>query len=337
MKKVVVLGPCQAGLAEVPDPRAKEDWALVKVHVAPMCTEYKHFQAGRTAEHLGHEAAGEVVEVAQAGKVKVGDRVVAMPLYGCGDCYLCNSGDFIHCQSRRDYCEIHGNYEGMATYGQYILKQDWLLLPIPDDLSYEKGGLACCGLGPSFGAMQAMNVNSFDTVLIAGAGPVGLGATVNARFRGAKVIVVESNPYRVDIAQKMGATVVNPKDPDVLQQIMALTNGVGVDCGLDCAGVVAAQRLLIDATRRRGQVCFIGECSDDLPIRISPDMLRKGLILRGIWHFNLADYPKVVKVIRESPIVDLLISHTVPMSKIQEAFELSASNQNAKIMMHPWE
>src|SRR5690349_9075626 len=98
MRRAVILGERRAGLVAAPEPRARENWAVVKVHVAPMCTEYKAFLAGIPGEYLGHEAAGEVVEVAQPGRVKVGDRVVVMPLYPCGACPLCVSGDYIHCQ-----------------------------------------------------------------------------------------------------------------------------------------------------------------------------------------------------------------------------------------------
>src|SRR5262249_60271962 len=84
-------------------------------------------------------------------------------------------------------------------------KQDWLLVPIPGGVSYGRGALACCGLGPSLGAMQTMGVSASDTILITGLGPVGLGAIVNARFRGAGVIAVESVPWRVERALAIGA------------------------------------------------------------------------------------------------------------------------------------
>jgi len=337
MQKAVILGRRQAGLVEVPRPHAVENWAVVKVHATPMCTEYKQFLTGPRADVLGHEAAGEVVEVAQPGRVRVGDRVVVMPLYACGVCPLCVAGDYIYCQHAPSFSAFTGGQEGQSTYAQYLLKPDWLLPPIPDDVSYEHASLACCGLGPSFGAFQAAHLSAFDTVLITGAGPVGLGALVNARFRGARAIVVEGNPFRVERAQAMGAAaVIDPRDPDALAQVIALTGGAGVDVALDCSGVVAAQRLCIDAARRRGRVAFIGECHDDLPVRVSPDLIRKGLTIIGNWHYNLSDFQGVMHVIQHSPLLDLLVSHVLPMSRIQEAFELSASQQCAKVVLKPW-
>ena len=338
MKKAVILGERKAGLVQVPDPQPKEDWALVKVCAAPMCTEYKAFVSGHRTELLGHEAAGEVVAVAQPGRVEVGDRVVVMPLYACGKCELCVAGDYIHCENNPDLDEFLGTREGSATYAQYLLKPSWLLPKIPDGVSYELASLACCGLGPSFGAFDLMGVDAFDTVLITGAGPVGLGAVVNAKFRAARVIVVESIPYRAARAQILGADVViDPSDGRALEQVRDLTDGKGVDKSLDCAGVVAAQRFCIDATRRKGQVTFVGECGDELKITISPDMIRTGLTIRGSWHYNLSLFPQVMQVIRGSPGIGDLISHVLPMSQVQEAFEISASRQCAKIILKPWD
>ena len=338
MFKAVIVGERQAALKQVPDPQPKEDWVVVKVHAAPMCTEYKQFLSGQPAEFLGHEAAGEVVAVAQPGPVDVGDRVVVMPLYPCGKCALCVAGDYIHCEHCYDLPAFLGSREGTATYAQYLVKPAWLLPHIPDGVSYEMGSLACCGLGPSFGAFDAMQVDAFDTVLITGAGPVGLGAVVNAKYRGARVILVESNPYRTALAHKLGADeILDPRAAGNVTAIRDLTGGLGVDKALDCSGVVAAQRFCIDAVRRKGQVTFIGECSQELAIRASQDMIRKGLVVRGSWHYNRRLFPKVMQVIQRSPVVAQLITHLLPMSRIQEAMELSASQQCGKIILKPWE
>jgi L-iditol 2-dehydrogenase len=339
VKKAVILGERQAGVVEVPIPKPKEDWVLVKIHTAPLCTEFKRFMAGAKSEFLGHEAAGEVVEVAQPGRVKVGDGVVVMPQYACGKCPLCLAGDYIYCQNNINVAEFTGSPEGSATIAQYLLKPDWLLVPIPDGISYDHASLACCGLGPTFGAFERMAVDAFDTVLITGLGPVGLGGVITARYRGACVIGVEVNPWRAAKAKELGAEVViNPQEEDALDQIMALTDGVGVDKVVDCSGVVAAHRLGINAARRRGQVAFVGESYAETPLKISPDMIRKGLTLVGSWHYNLEDTPKIMRVIAESgPQLDKFISHSYPLDEVQHAWETQLSGECAKVLIKPWE
>ncbi len=338
MKKAAIVGAREATLVEAPIPRPKEDWALVKVHTVPMCTEYKAWLAGAKTEYLGHEAIGEVVEVAQPCKVKPGDRVVVHPCYPCRNCPLCVRGDFLHCRNWFDFAAFTGSPEGSATYAQYLLKPSWLLTPIPDDVSYDDAGLALCALGPSFAGLDAMGVDAFDTVLITGAGPVGLGGIVNARFRGARVIVAEGVQYRQELARKLGADlVVDPADEGCLAAIRDATGGMGVSKALDCAGVPAAHRLCLDAAGPKGHVAFVGECEAETILRVSSDLIRRGLTLHATWHYNLNDYPRIMKVIRDAPAIRDLATHVLPMSRVQEAFEISASHQCGKVLLHAWE
>ena len=338
MKIAAMFGQGRAGLVEQPTPVPKDDFVVVKVHAVPMCTEYKSFKRGESGEGFGHEAAGEVVEVAQPGKVAVGDRVVVMPQYPCGKCTLCLSGEYIHCQNSLDAHAVTGNTTGTATYAQYLIKQDWLLIPIPDGVSYHHAGMACCGLGPTFGAMQLMQVDAFDTVLITGMGPVGLGGVINGVYRGARVIAAEMHPYRAKLAADLGAeAVIDPQDPNALEQIMDLTDGIGVDKAVDCSGAPTAHRLMIDAVRRKGQAAFVGE-GGDLTIRVSNDMIRKGLTLRGAWHYKLMDSPRIMEVVvQTSDSLDRLITHTFPMSRVQEAWELQGTGACGKVILEPWE
>lgn len=338
MKVAAITGVRQGGCIEKNEPKSHADYVVVKNLVAPMCTEYKAFAAGQRSDSLGHEAAGEVAEVARPGKVKVGDRVVAMPMYPCGRCDLCTRGDFIHCERNEDPLAVTANERGTATYAQYLLKPDWLLLPIPEDLTTEHASMACCGLGPTFGAMQRMGVDAFDTVLITGMGPVGLGGVINSVFRSARVIAVESHPYRARLAQELGAeTVIDPRDPEAAAQIRSLTDGRGVDKAIDCSGTAAGQRLLIDSTRRRGQVAFVGEAGD-LTIHVSRDMIRKGLTLHGSWHWNLTDAPALMQVIRRSGTpIERLITHAFPLTDVQAAWELQTTGECGKVLLYPWE
>ena len=292
MKKAVIHAPRQAGLVDVPMPEPRGDLALIRVRAVPMCTEYKTWESGHTAEALGHEGVGEVAAVDGHSDLAVGDRVVILGLFSCGTCRYCRAGNVMHCMTKARHRSQAGAPPGSppptGAYAQYRLARSWMLPRIPDDVSFEQAALTWCGLGPTFGAMQRMAVDAFDTVLVTGAGPVGLGALVNAAWRGARAIVVEGVPWRVERARAMGAAaVLDPADPELVTRIRALTDeGLGVDCAVECAGVVAAQRTCIEATRPRGQVAFVAECNDELPIRVSPDMIRTGLTLIGQWHYS---------------------------------------------------
>jgi len=334
MKQVAITGERSCALVEREEPVVKGDFVKVKIMAAPMCTEYKGYLHGDKSECLGHEAAGEVAEVAQKGKVKPGDRVVVMPQYPCGKCDLCLEGDYIHCQNCVDPLKECGSKSGVATYAQYCVKQDWLLLPIPDEVSYEHASMACCGLGPSFGAMQRLEVSAFDTVLVAGMGPVGLGAVINGVMRGAKVIALEGGPWRAEMALKLGASaVVDPADPDALKKVKDLTGGKGPEKAIDCCAVPAAQAFLVKAARRKGRIAFVG-WGGHLELG---NMVPDGLTLMGCWHWNLRDAPKMLKLIKASaPLLDVLITHRFPMDKVKDAFELQATGACGKAILQPW-
>src|SRR6184192_777691 len=112
MRVVAIEQDGTVGLVERPDPQPGGDFVVVKVTVAPTCTEYKAYARRTPGDRFGHEAMGEVVAVAQPGRVRVGDRVVVMPLYACGTCPLCLSGEYIHCQRGVDVAAATGSASG---------------------------------------------------------------------------------------------------------------------------------------------------------------------------------------------------------------------------------
>jgi len=333
MDVIRITGPRTSQVYSEPVPVAGPEWVVIKVETVPICTEYKNFAAGGTTFDLGHEAAGEIVEVGRHGRWKVGDRALALPLMACGACELCQTGEYIHCLDRLSYAGFHG------TYAQYHAKPEWGCFPIPEDISTENAALAVCGLGPSFGAMQRLEVTRFDTVLITGLGPVGLGGIINAKHRGARVLAVESHPYRKALATKLGADcVLDPTDDDIHGRIRELTAGRGVPKAVDCSGSPAAHRLCIDAASTLGKIAFVGECVQPTPLRVSPDLIRRGLTLIGSWNYNLGDTPLLMQVIRQeySRIRDF-VTHRFPLRQAQRAWELQLTGQCGKILLQPWE
>lgn len=330
-----VIGFSRQRTAQVlsePVPKARPDWVVIRIDVTPTCTEYKGLDSGAQSISTGHEAAGEIVEVGRQGRWKIGDRVLALPLLACGTCEICQAGEVIHCPDSLAYEGFQG------TYAQYIAKPEWGCFPIPEDVTTENGSLALCGLGPSFGAMQRLDVTRFDTVLVTGLGPVGLGGIINAKYRGARVLAMDSHPYRKELAARLGAdAVLDPTNDDIEDQIKELTKGKGVPKAVECSGNPAAHRLCIDVAANLGQVAFVGECSLPTQIRISPDLIRRGITLIGSWSYNLGDTPLLMQVIREEQSrLRNYVTHKFPLAQAQEAWELQQTGNCGKVLLQPW-
>ncbi len=198
--------------------------------------------------------------------------------------------------------------------------------------------MACCGLGPTFGALDRLRVRGGETVLITGMGPVGLGGVICATHMGAEVIAVESHPYRTAMAKELGVdNVIDPGDEHAVEHIRELTGGIGVDKAVDCSGSSAAHRLCIDALRRRGGLAFVGESGGDTRLVVSPDMIRKGINLMGSWHYNMKGALDIMGIIaRNGKKLDRFITHRFPIDEIQHAWETQVTGECAKVVIQPW-
>ncbi len=342
--KVVALprvGACE--IITKPLPRIQRDYVMIKVLVAPMCNEHLaysqwDFRDRNRPDSLGHEAAGEVVEVGLNSRFRPGDRVVALSGYPCGRCAMCVSGAYAHCADTEDPRTVCGSKSGECGFAQYIIKAEWLLLPIPESMSYAHASMACCGLGATFTAMENMGVREGDAVLVTGLGPVGLGAVINGVARGARVLAGGSSPYRQDLALELGAeSVVNPRSTGSLAAVLELTDGVGPDFVIDCSALALYQRFGLDAVRRGGSVTFLGE-SGVLPIHIDQDLIQKGVTLRGSLDLYLPHVGKIFDVIaRNGELIDKFITHEFPLEGVEPAWQLQLQRKCGKIILRPWD
>ncbi|MBN2449993.1 MAG: zinc-binding dehydrogenase [Lentisphaeria bacterium] len=300
-----------------------------------MCTEVAGFRAGRASRNLGHEAAGVVVEAGPRSGVVPGTRVVVMPQDSCGVCSLCLAGEHIHCRTPRNALAVCNSPTGRATYAQYCIQQDRLLVPLPDDISIEHGSMACCGLGPTFNACRLLRVTADDTVIVAGLGPVGLGGVINATHLGARVIGLDVNPYRLALARELGAEAVfDPTAEGAAEAILAQTDGLGVDKAIETANVEASPPFLARLVRPKGGIALVS-WAGSLSVR---DIVGRGLAVVGAWHWNhLVHGRQMLEVIRRNAAkLDRLITHRFPMSEVRKAFELQCTGQCGKVLLDPW-
>ena len=343
MKTVEINGRRDCRVIDKPMPSIRGNYALLKVEVAPMCNEYVAYEdlvflERNRPDSLGHEMAGEVVAVPDGSPVEVGERVVALCGFPCGHCWACLRGYYAHCVHPEDPRAVCDSESGECSFAQYAVKADWMLLPIPDSLSYEHASMACCGLGPTFGAMERVGVDAFSTVLITGLGAVGLGGVINAKFRGAKVIGVARSPYRAQLARDLGCdAVLDPSEVDVREAIAELTDGRGVDVALECSGQNVYQRLAIESLGRLGTAAFLAE-PGEVVVKVDEDLVQKGATLLGTLDINRADAARLLRMIEAIPEqIETFVTHRFPLSEVDEAFERQMSRECGKILLYPWQ
>jgi len=342
MKAARIDGRRQCSLQDRPMPTIDREYVLLKVMVAPMCNEYVAYDSlafleRNTPDSLGHEMAGEVVAAPASASVRPGDRVVALCGYPCGRCETCLLGYYSHCPAVEDPRAVCGSESGECGFAQYAVKPDWMLVPIPDSMSYEHASMACCGLGPTFGAMQRMGVDSDSTVLVTGLGPVGLGGVVNGKFRGATVIGVGRSPYRTQLARRLGCDVVlDPRQGDLVGAVRDLTGGRGVDYVIECSGQPEYQRAAIGSLRPLGAAAFLAE-PGTLQLTVERDLVAPGITLLGSLDMDRHDSGRMLRMISRIPDqLDTFITHRLPMSDIGTAFELQLARECGKILLYPW-
>lgn len=328
MRAVAIRRPGEVVLTERPEPHAGADIVTVRILVAPMCTEFRDRRAGHAADVLGHEAAGVVVDAGRSTRVRAGDRVVVMPQYGCGVCGLCTAGEHIHCPDQRDVLAETGSAYGTATYAEFVLKPDWLLLPIPDDIGFRHAALTCCGLGPGFNALNRTGATALDTLVVSGCGPVGLGTIVNAAVRGVRTVALEPDPFRAELAVRLGAeTVLDPADPGTLAAIR------GADCAVETSGAPPAAGLLARALRPRGRLAVVAWGG----AVTLPPLVPLGLEIHGCWHWNhQRDAERMWRTVRAAgDRLDQMITHEFPLEKVSAAMDVQDTGACGKILLLP--
>ena len=210
----------------------------------------------------GHEFAGVIVEVGPGVKsAKVGDRVAPSPLLSCWQCEYCKQGRPELCSSIGFLgCHADGAF---AEYVNVVAETGRETIPVlyklPDSVSLEAGALVE-PLSVAVKAMHSGNVLLGQNVAVIGAGPIGLCTIEAARAAGAKqIIAVEPAETRRHFACKVGATAaLDPTTQDAVQEIKNLTNGLGVDCAIECVGAEAPLKEALGAIRKGGRVVVVG-------------------------------------------------------------------------------
>ena len=279
----------------------------------------------------GHEPCGQIVECGPGcRRFQTGDRVIVYHISGCGVCYDCRRGYMISCTSpwRRAYgWQRHG---GMADY---ILAEEKDLVALPAELSYCDGAQVACGFGTVYEGIRKVGVSGDDAVLVTGLGPVGLAAAMLCRAMGARFIVgIDVIPERLELARSLQlCDVVLEAAPDNVAEVRRLTGGHGVERAFDCSANAEARLTAIQATRKWGHICLIGE-GGQLALQPSPDLIHDQKTVHGSWVTSLWLMEDLVeRLVRWRLRPDRLVTHRFPLERASEAYALMASGRCGKV------
>jgi S-(hydroxymethyl)glutathione dehydrogenase/alcohol dehydrogenase len=330
-------------------PRAGE--VLVEMRATGVCHTDAFTLSGDDPEGafpaiLGHEGAGVVVKIGEGvTSVEVGDHVIPLYTPECRECDYCLHPKTNLCQKIRETqgaglmpdgtsrFSINGepilHYMGCSTFSNYSVMPEIAVAKVRKDAPFDKICYIGCGVTTGVGAVAFdAKVEPGSNVVVFGLGGIGLNVIQGARMVGAdKIIGVDINPHRNDIAKKFGMTdFINPNECDVMEVIMDLTNG-GADYSFECIGNVNTMRQALECCHKGwGESIIIGVAGAGKEISTRPFQLVTGRVWRGTAFGGArgrTDVPKIVDWYMDGKInIDDLITHTMPLEEINTAFDL---------------
>jgi alcohol dehydrogenase len=334
MKALVYGGPGQRSWDSVADPQLQDPTdVIVKVDTTTICGTDLHILKGDVpsvteGRVLGHEAVGTVVETGAAvGSLKAGDRVLVPAITSCGRCGPCKQGMAAHCEAVGGIGWIFGHLiDGVQAEFARVPYAETSVHRVPDDVSDEQVLFLADILPTGFEiGVQNGRVKPGDTVAVVGAGPVGLAAMMTATIAGAaRIIAVDLAQSRLRRAEQFGATHTVLSSDDAEQDILALTDGQGVDVAMEAVGVPATFDLCTRVVRPGGTVANIGVHGAPTTLHLEDLWIKNITITTGL--VSGSTIPVLLRLVRDGRIeAEKLGTHHFPLAEIMEAYDVFAA------------
>ncbi|MBK1781354.1 S-(hydroxymethyl)glutathione dehydrogenase/class III alcohol dehydrogenase [Advenella sp. WQ 585] len=355
--------PLQIVEIDVEPPRKGE--VLVKITHTALCHTDAYTLSGVDPEGvfpavLGHEGGGIVVEVGEGvTSVKPGDHVIPLYTAECGKCKFCTSGKTNLCSSVRETqgkglmpdgttrFSYNGqpiyHYMGTSTFSEYTVVAEVSLAKVNPEAPLEKVCLLGCGVTTGIGAVHnTAKVKEGDTIAVFGLGAIGLAVIQGAvQAKAGRIIAIDTNPNKFILAKELGATdCVNPKDHDrpIQEVIVDMTDG-GVDFSFECIGNVDVMRSALECCHKGwGESVIIGVAGAGQEICTRPFQLVTGRVWRGSAFGGVKGRTQLPGMVEQAMAgeldLDPYITHTLPLERINEAFDLMHEGKSIRTVIH---
>ncbi len=354
--------PLSVEMVDLEGPKAGE--VLVELKATGICHTDEYTLSGKDPEGLfpsilGHEGAGVVVEIGKGvTSLEVGDHVIPLYVPECRQCEYCLNPKTNLCQAIRSTQgsglmpdgtsrfsqgskSLH-HYMGTSTFANFTVVPEIALAKIRKDAPFDKVCYIGCGVTTGIGAViNTAKVEQGSNVVVFGLGGIGLNVIQGARLVGANMIIgVDVNPQRQAIAEKFGMThFVNPKevDGDLVPHLVNLTGG-GADYSFECVGNVDLMRQALECAHKGwGESVIIGVAPAGAEISTRPFQLVTGRSWRGTAFGGASGrthVPRIVDWYMQGKInIDDLITHTLPLERINEGFDLMHAGKSIRTVV----
>lgn len=321
MKALLLTEYKNLTVTDVDEPEMTVDDVLVQVEACGICGSDIHGYDGSTGRRIpplvmGHEAAGIVVSVgANVDDLNPGDRVTFDSMVSCGSCEFCRSGHQNLCNNRRVLGVSCGEYRRHGAFAERIAVPRRIVYRIPDEMPFEHAALIEA-VSVAVHAVAVSPVKLADTAVVVGAGMIGLLTIQAVKAAGAsRVIAVDINDKRLEVAKRLGATdVLNSKACDVPKAIRELTDGRGADLALEVVGATETINTAIESVRKGGHVTLVGNISPTIQLPLQSVVTRE-ISLQGTCGCN-GEYPQCIELMRSGAIdVAPLITAQITLSE----------------------
>ncbi|MBB5788785.1 zinc-dependent alcohol dehydrogenase family protein [Jiangella mangrovi] len=330
MKALVYHGPGRRSWEDVPDPAVKSpDDAIVRVDCVTICGTDLHILKGdvatvETGRVLGHEAVGTVEEIgSNVHNVAVGDRVLVSCITACGRCRFCREGRYGQCLGGGGWILGH-RIDGTQAERVRVPFADTSVYRLPDHVRSEDAVMLADILPTSYEVgVLAGAVQPGDTVVIVGAGPIGLAAVITAKLLSpSHIVVVDPAPGRREAAATFGADLqLDPGTDDVLGRVRELTDGLGADVAVEAVGIPQTFESCVELVRPGGHVANVGVHGAPATLHLETAWIRDLTITTG-----LVDTRTTSVLLRMLAAGQLtlpgLVTHRFGMEEMQDAYDV---------------
>jgi len=321
VKALLLSNYKQLDVVDEPKPRPKEGEVLIRIHACGICGSDVHGYDGSTGRRIppiimGHEAAGIVEEVgAGVSNFHPGDRVTFDSTVFCGKCFFCLRGQVNLCDEREVIGVSTPMFRRMGAFAEYVAVPARIVYPLPENMPFPHAALIEA-VSVAVHAASLTPIALADTVVVIGAGMIGLLALQAAKLAGAgKVIVVDVDDSRLELAHSLGAAhTLNSRNFNIIPAILEYTAGRGADAALECVGTTTTVGLAIDSVRKGATVTLIGNVAPNIEIGLQSTVTRQ-IRLQGSCASS-GEYPACISLMSRGAIrVEPLLTAVAPLEE----------------------